>query len=210
MEPVDVDFAAQLHATFFPDGFFARLGRAFLVRYYRSFLDSPTATAVVAERDGVLCGYLVGMLDPSAHRREALRRHGLRLALVALTALAVRPRLAKDFLRTRLRRYGRALLRQLRADPAQGGGSGLAAPAVLSHVAVPESFRGAGVGTVLVEHFLASARAAGRESACLVTLSGDVGAGAFYTRLGWTPSGSRRTDDGASLDYYTRSLQEVR
>lgn len=211
MEPVDLELAVQLHERLFPDGFFARLGRAFLVKYYESFLDSPTATAVVAEREGVRCGYLVGMLDPVAHRREVLRRHGLRLALSALAALSVRPRLAAEFVRTRSGRYGRALLRQLRPGPAAAGpGSAVSAmPAVLSHVAVLESSRAEGVGTALVEHFVTSARAAGRESACLVTRSDD-GAGSFYTRLGWTSSGARRTDDGLSLDYYTLSLQEVR
>lgn len=208
MEPKDLRFVAELHLRFFPDGFFPRLGRAFLMQYYRSFLSSRTTVAVVAEDGGVPCGYLVGMLDPAAHRRELLRDHGLRLALSALAALSVRPRLAGDFARTRLRRYGRAVLRQLRPGPVAEGGPGPAAPAVLSHVAVLESSRTSGVGTTLVEHFVAAARAARRESACLVTRSGDQGAGPFYTRLGWTSSGTRRTDDGQSLDYYTLSLQE--
>lgn len=206
MKPVDLVFAAELHMRFFPDGFFPRLGRAFLIEYYRSFLDSPTATAIVAERDGAPCGYLVGMLNPVAHRREVVRRHGRRLALRAVGSLAVRPRLAVEFTRTRLHRYGRALFRQARPGAARPGTPGPSAPAVLSHVAVADPFRAAGAGTALVEHLVASARAAGRESVCLVTRSGDDGAGPFYTRLGWTLSGTRHTDDGLSLDYYTRSL----
>lgn len=178
---------AQLHARRLPHGFFVLLGEGFLRAYHRSFMDSPTAVALVLDRGGAPVGFVVGTTDPHRHRREVMRRHGLRLALSGLAALARRPRVAALFARTRTVRYARAVLRALRRS---GAAQPLAGPAsatsVLSHVAVDTAVEGSGAGRALVEAFCDAARAAGAGRVELLTLADERGAGAFYERLGWT------------------------
>jgi GNAT superfamily N-acetyltransferase len=195
LNEIDVPFAAALHAGALPHGFFAELGDQFLAAYYRSFIDSPHATALVAALDGQLVGVLVGPLRPGAHRRWIMRQRGARLALIAAAALATRPTALRRFLATRVGRYGRVLARQGRVRARDR--SGAPAVAVLTHVAVLPTWRGQGIGTALVERFVRVARAGGADEVHLVTLSGATGAEAFYRRLGWAPARSHRNADGA-------------
>lgn len=82
--------------------------------------------------------------------------------------------------------------------------------AVLSHVAVVPSARGAGIGGMLVDAFVSAARSAGAESVILTTQSGAAGAGAFYSKQGWRPAGSRSTLDEGSVDVFELDLGEGR
>jgi len=195
----DLTVVTDMHRAEFREGFFVRLGARFLRRYYRTFLDGPLATALVCEKDGAVCGYLVGVLDPAQHRRLLIRHHGASLAISAFASLIWRPRLALHFLGTRAGRYLRALIKQTRgaavtAEPAK--------LAVLTYVAVDPSVRGQGVGSALVERFLGEAAAAGRTAVCLVTVAGAGGAGDFYASRGWLNVGDGRRSDGQSLAHY--------
>ena len=195
----DLHVVTDMHMAEFREGFFVRLGARFLRRYYRTFLDGPLATALVCESDGAVCGYLVGVLDPTEHRRLLIRHHGPALAVIALASLIWQPGLALHFLRTRARRYLRALVKQTGAAPAASQPTRLA---VLTYVAVDPSLRGQGIGSALVGHFLGKAAAAGCSAVCLVTVSGDGGAGDFYASQGWVHVGERRRSDGRCLDHY--------
>ena len=199
----DLSPVVAAHRVSFPHGFFARLGPRFLARYYRTFLDGPLAVAVVAEENGEPCGYLVGMLDPTGHRKLVLRYHGRSLAMAAGLAMLTRPRTTLTFLTTRVTRYRRALRRTRRSS---AGTSDAVRAAVLSHVVVSEASRNRGIGSALVDEFLAQARAARCTSACLVTLDGPAGAGEFYRRIGWTRSHDRTSQEGQVLAYYTIEL----
>lgn len=196
----DLPFVVEQHISCFPEGFFARLGPRFLTRYYRTFLDGPLSTALVAELDGTVCGYLVGVFEPRHHRRLLLTHHGRSLAGSACLSLVVRPRLAFTFVVTRGRRYYTAWVRD--RGKASDALPVLDSVAVLTHVAVTPGSRGAGTGTALVRRFLEEAGAAGRSDACLVTLAGLAGAGAFYERRGWACTAERRAEDGRHLRYY--------
>ena len=185
----DADFAALLHAEALPHGFFASLGHRYLRAYYMSFLDSPHGCAFAAGIEGAPIGFVVGSLDPVAHRRSTIRRHGARLALEGGRALVRHPGLGFDFLSTRLGRYTKGILRTLRPGPApapagehlrsQGG------PGVLSHVAVLPAARGWGAGEALVDAFVMEARRRGVCRLELLTLAEGVGASSFYAHLGW-------------------------
>ncbi|GAB6986851.1 hypothetical protein JCM10369A_33760 [Nocardioides pyridinolyticus] len=202
----DLTFVTGLHRVTFREGFFVRLGATFLSRYYRTFLDGPLATALVCEKDGVVCGYLVGVIDPPEHRRLLLRHHGLSLAVTAFVNLLWRPGLALHFLRTRARRYLRALARKPRVSA--GPASEARKVAVLTYVAVDPSVRGGGIGYALVGKFLDEAAAAGRSEACLVTIAGPQGAGGFYAAQGWVRVGESRRADGQLLEHYRFLLDE--
>lgn len=201
----DLTEVVGAHLSSFPHGFFAKLGRHFLTRYYRTFLDGPLSVAMVAEIDGRFYGYLVGILDPPRHRRLLLSYHGWALAGWGLFGLAHRPLLLARFLVTRTRRYGAALLRNKSATAAPSTATPVA---VLSHVVVAPQLRKAGIGATLVENFMQQARAAGCQRACLVTVDGPDGAGAFYAKYGWIHTHTRRGPDGRPLAHYERTIYE--
>lgn len=201
----DLPYVVGEHLAHFPDGFFARLGPNFLTRYYRTFLDGPEASATVAELDGTVCAYLVGVLKPRRHRRLLLQHHGRSLALAGVRGLLAHPTLALVFAVTRLRRYSAALLRarsQRIETPESAGGT----EAVLSHVAVSPPKQGAGIGGLLLNRFVEEARHAGCSRICLVTVAGTHGAGPYYEHRGWQRAGERVTPDGRTLALYQLAL----
>lgn len=200
--PDDLDFCATLHAETLPHGFFAELGHRFLRAYLATFVASPHAVALLRTAQDTPVGMVVGMLRPPAHARWVLRHRGLRLAFLGGMALAVRPRLALRFARTRIARYRRAWGRRSAAPSPDPAGQ----PAVLSHVAVAPGAQGAGLGAQLVDAFVDAARAAGSQRVVLVTLAGESGAAGFYRRRGWVESGRRGSSDGEPLIEFTLPL----
>lgn len=196
----DVHGSADLQHRFLPDSFFARLGPGFLRAYHRTFVESPHALGFAATVSGRQVGFLVGTTHARMHYSWVLRHHGLRLAVIAVAALLLRPRLLKFFLQTRARRYLGAALKLARRRPAAvavvEGSASAGAEAQLTHVAVSDEARGAGAGRRLVECFEHHARRAGCSRAYLLTRVGDSGARAFYERLGWSATTERVDGDG--------------
>ena len=183
----DVQAAARLHAAQLPHGFFPRLGPRFLREYYRSFIASPFACAFVAGPSGQVEGLVVGVLQPREHKRWLLRRRALRLALVGLVSLLMRPRMWTLFLRDRLPRYWQAVRDWRSAGPVEDGKGGSSSPptATLAHIVIRAEVRGRGVGKALTERFVAQAREAGVEVVRATTMDGPAGATGFYERHGW-------------------------
>lgn len=201
-------FAAALQARVLPQGFFVHLGSWWLRAYYRTFADSPHGVALVAVVADRPVGVLVGTTRNAAHYAWVLRRRGLRLAALGLLALVSRPQVAAYFLRTRASRYARRLLRGLRRRAAASpGGAAVTDVAVLTHLGVMETARGAGIGGALVQRFVAAAAAAGACEAVLVTKTNDAGAGGFYKRLGWTHVNDRPDHDGGMVSLFSRQLR---
>jgi GNAT superfamily N-acetyltransferase len=208
MQPDDLEFVVREHQRHFPEGFFARLGRGFLTEYYRPYLSSRYARAAVADDSGRPVGYLVGVTDPSAHRDYVLRAHGRALLLRAAQALLARPGLAVLFLRTRARRYVAKVLPRLRP---RGTATAPAEPtgriAVLDRVAVCEPVQSRGIGSALIESFVADAADAGCARVHLVTADGEDGAAGYYESHGWRCCGEHHTPDGQKLLTYDRPLE---
>ena len=177
----DLDLCTSLHAETLPHGFFAKLGFRFLRAYLATFVASPHAAALAATVEDAPVGFVVGPLQPRAHARWVMRHRGPRLALLGLLGLASRPGLAWRFARTRVARYRGAWRRGRAAAPAEATSE----PAVLAHVAVAPGAQGAGLGTLLVDEFVAAARNAGCDEVVLSTLAGPDGAAAFYRSRGW-------------------------
>ena len=200
----DLPFATEAHRKHFPQNVMGRLGRPFLRRYYRSFIESAQAAATVAEIDGQICGYLVGILDTREHRSWLLRRHGSALAVTALPGLVFHPRLTTAVL---ARRVTRRLQRAFRPCRSGRHGEVQGAVAVLSHVAVTEDARGRGVGHALVQEFVNEARVFGCDRIALATVDGPGGAGPFYERRGWQLQARTRTADGRWIRLYDLKLR---
>ncbi|MEU5575894.1 GNAT family N-acetyltransferase [Streptomyces coeruleorubidus] len=208
MGPEDLPFVVDEHRDHFPDGFFARLGPGYLTAYTRTYLTSPHARAYIAEADGAPVGFLVGVIDPVAHRRHVVRAHGRGLALRACMSLSVRPGLSLHFIRTRLGRYARKLLPGRRETAPQAAESRPRAgvTAVLAHVVVIGRVRSYGLGSALVRRFTEDAASAGCARVSLVTAAGPDGAGRYYERLGWWCAGQTRTPEGRTLLTYEYDL----
>lgn len=205
MESVHLAFAASLHESALPDGFFVALGRPFLESYYAAFCASPYAVALVATIDGAPCGIVVGTIDVGAHYRWVVRHRFWAHARPAATAFARRPMLAVRFARTRGRRYARGAIRLRRRTTPVAPIPIAVRTSVLTHLAVVEARRTNGIGRMLVDAFVARAGALGARRLRVATTEGD-GAAAFYRRLGWTPAGSTHNLDGAPFAVFTREL----
>ena len=195
MATADTGWAAELHHAALPHGLFPSLGTSFLERYLATYVDSPSAVALVAESAGQPAGFLVATLDHRGHRAHVIGKHLRSLGLSGAGALLVRPKVAWRFIRTRLVHYVVALSRRRRPESPSGDGDEEQV-AVLAHVAVVPPQRGLGAGSELVRTFLESAQAAGATRCELVTRADDDGASAFYRRLGWDRLGESRDRDG--------------
>ena len=210
MRKDDVAFTAALHHVELPHGIFPKLGVRYLRVYHRTYVASPHSMALVAEDGGRPCGFLVGTVRHSDHNRFVVRNHGARLTFAAMRAMLTRPRLAVQFVSTRLGRYVRSLAHHLRPTSTPGGvgddQAAVSSSATLSHVAVTPDKRTNGVGSLLVNGFTDAARTAGCHSTVLSTLAEARGAANFYTRLGWVVSGRYVDRDGHALVRMTQPL----
>lgn len=208
----DLPMSAQLHLDELPIGLFPEFGARFLRRWHRSFVDRRHAVALVAtDHEGTVVGFLLGTLDHRAHIADLLRERMtvLSLAAHAGAAMAVRPRTAVRFLRTRLRPWCRAVARS--RSSAQSTGEPVTPPAdsiaVVVAIAVSPRVRGIGVGSQLLDCFESTSAQAGAHRAELSTGLGAVdNPGGFYEHLGWEKGESRLDRDGRTMLTYRRDL----
>lgn len=204
MLPGDLHATAELHRRELPHGFFARLGEPFLRTYHRTFDASPHGVALVTRDGAGVTGMVLGTVDNPRHYRWTARHHGARLALAGSLALLRRPRTLVTFVRTRLGRYTRAVLRAM-SRSARPAGDGVApheepavageVTAVLVHVAVHPTTRRHGTGRALVDAFVDTCRRRGSTEIRLIT-EADGPAVDFYTALGWQHVVDRKASDG--------------
>ncbi len=197
-----------LHRRALPHGFFVGLGPRYLTTYYRCFIEGPEGVAIVAILGGQPIGVLVGTMRNRAHYAWVARERTRTLAGSGAAGLVANPRLAWPFVRTRLVRFVRGLVR-LRRDRPTPHGSSADDVAILTHLAVEDRARGLGAGAALVAEFEAIAATASA-AAQLVTLSGAAGAGPFYERLGWVLVETRSDRDGRLVEVYERALGDGR
>lgn len=187
----DLRGTAFLHVTELPHGLFPRLGQGFVRRWHRAHLRSEHGTVLVARRAGTVVGFLVGTTDRRANVAWIIREHRPELVAAGMRALAVRPLLALSFLATRAPRYARRLLRPNATPTGQS-----AAGAVLEAVVVDFPERGKGIGSALVEEFLAEVGRSEADRVELVTKADARGAAGFYERAGWSRVGRHVDRDG--------------
>lgn len=205
MELRDVPAVARLHTRNLPAGFFVELGDRFLERYYRTFLTSPAAVALIAEVQDRPAGFLVGSLDEEVHHYHMLRLERWRLARAGMFSLMFRPELTLRFIRTRARRYVRGVRRS--GAPPEEAGNRRVRTGMLSHVAVEESMRRNGVGAILVERFAAVTRLHGTQRLRLYTGCDNEPAKRFYKRMGWRPGAEESDMDGKLWTPFTLELE---
>lgn len=203
MELSDTPAVIELHRRYLHRGFFVDLGERFLGLYYRTFLTSPAAVALIAERDGGCVGFLVGTVNEAAHRRHVARLDRARLARAGALSLAAKPQLTARFFRTRARRYARGLDSARRQD---GPRTGCEQVGVLHHVAVDESARRSGTGRALAGGFADVARSHGTGRLRLYAEGDNDAAHAFYLSQGWSPAGKSTDVEGQEWVTFVRDL----
>jgi ribosomal protein S18 acetylase RimI-like enzyme len=190
----DLQTTAALHVTLLPHGLFPRLGRGYVRRWHRTFIDSPYAEALcVRSDDGAVAGFLLGSTDDSQYTADVLANDKAALATRGALALLCRPHLAQTFVRTRLHRYVRRLTRRPPPEPALAGNRPRVA--VLHALITHPEHRGRGVGGALLRCF--EDRVVQRRTSLiqLVTHEED-GASDFYRKLGWSETDRRPNKDG--------------
>jgi GNAT superfamily N-acetyltransferase len=199
---VDADLrdAASIHRDVLDMEFLSRLGPAFMRAYYRAWIEAPGSISLAAlDDDGRLLGVLLGASEPATHVRAMVRHRGLGLGIKLVTYASFHPRLAKDLLVTRSRRYARGISRLLatRRTRAPNSQTQRAEPVVgeITHVLVRSEAQGRGVGRGLVVAAVNAARLAGVEELVLVTPP-DLTARHFYESLGWRPEGAMQSRSG--------------
>lgn len=204
----DVGPTARLHAKALPGSFFVSLGPRFLRAYHRTFLTSPAGIALLAECDGMTVGFVMGTVDEATHYRHVVRRDRTALGARGIASLASRPALAGRFVRTRLLRYLRGLVRLSRPSSITCEEAvHLPTAGVLSHMAVDASHQGEGIGRILLEAFAETAKAQGARTVRLATATDNDGARRFYERAGWQQGDERADVDGRRWMHYSRDLR---
>lgn len=201
--------AALLHEQELPFEFLSRMGTGFLTRYYQSFVESPHAAAVVAEdgRTGRLEGIFIATFDTEAHYSYAVRRHGAALARHAALQAIRNPALARDFLKTRLGRYLRGVLRSLiyRKKTSKKPSEQVGFP---TYISVRRDRHSRGIGAALFEAYEEMARESGIMRLELVTRPGELGAGPFFEKLDYHYMGDLTSRSGELYSLYAKSLGE--
>ena len=202
----DAAAVATLHEAELPHGFFPRLGVAFLQEYYRGFALSPHAIGLVADRDGVVVGLVVGMTDRREHFAWLLTHRVTRLARLALLSFLRRPRSLAPLFASRLGRYAGWVLRTLTQPGGRPAENASARAAVLAHIAIAPQARSRGIGSALVDSFVERSAAAGHASVRATTIDGPDGAAEFYQRVGWTRQASAIDWDGQRILVFARVI----
>lgn len=204
IEAGDLDLLVRMHGELLPEGFFVSLGVPFMRTYYRTFIESPFAVALVAVDGGETAGAIVGTVHNNRHLAWVAGERRKMMMLAGLRGLVTHPLVAVRFVRTRLMRYVRRLLHlqsQGHAEASVGGDV-----AVLTHVYTSPLLRRRGLGRSLVQAFEAETTAGGATEARLVTRAEAGGAGAFYVGLGWERIASRQNREGVTIDEYRKLL----
>ncbi|MHB1533807.1 MAG: GNAT family N-acetyltransferase [Acidimicrobiales bacterium] len=193
--------SAALHRRVLDMEFLARCGQGFLTCYHQVWIASPAGLALgVADEEDRLVGVLLGSLDPGAHVRFMLRRGGWRLGLHLASYALIHPRLGRELLLTRARRYARGLARNLRrrnGAPAAARNRSRSVGEVTHLMVAPEA-QGGGVGRALLEEAQRRGRAQGLDELVLVTPP-DLAARRFYEHLGWHADGEVESRSGEAF-----------
>ena len=206
---VELRQAATLQGRELPREFLSRLGPRFLACYYEAFVDSPyaAALAVADPETGELDGVFIATFDTRAHYSYLVRHQGLALAGHAVLQALWRPALAQEFLRTRLVRYARGLIRSLvyKSKVSHRETEKVGFP---TYIVVRGDRHGRGTGVALFRAYEKMARRFGLDRLELVTRPGAAGAGPFFAKLGYDHAGERVSRSGERYAFYTKSFEK--
>jgi len=157
VEPEEIPLLAQLQLEALPGSLPNELGRRFLETYYRVLLPDPAFFCDVWVDAGRLVAFNAYASDAAAAFHRAVRAHAAGLGLAALTGVLARPARAAVLLR---------ILRSLAPGYREVAGD---VPAEILSVAVLPAYRGASIGSRLIERALQVLERAGAERIKVIT-----------------------------------------
>jgi ribosomal protein S18 acetylase RimI-like enzyme len=174
MAIADLDEVVEVHIHAFQGFFLTMLGRSFLHDLYKSFIDDPFSICLVAEKNLLVKGFVVGNLKPDKLFRKMLLKRGYLFLLHSLKALIRNPIIVS-------KRLTYALFYRGENPP------GFARPALLSSIGVDPREAIKGVGSHLSDAFCKEAFSKGADVVCLTTdMIGNDQVNAFYAKNGFT------------------------
>lgn len=88
----------DLHRKAFPSFFLTQLGTSFLKTLYLGYVEDSESGIIVAEKDGLLLGFIAFSKDYSGFFKRILRRYFLRFALSSMIAAIRHPQFIKRLL----------------------------------------------------------------------------------------------------------------
>lgn len=188
----DVPSLVNVHLAGFAGFFLTFLGRDFLALLYGQLMADRDGVVLVAEVDGMVVGFVGGILQQTGFYRRLATEHKWAFARAALGAVIRRPMIAPRLLRA-LRR------------PAEAQQS--AAEACLMSIAVLPDASGHGIGQQLVRAFCSELIDRGAPAVCLTTdRDGNDRTNRFYQQLGFRLSASYVTPEGRPMNEYVAIL----
>lgn len=169
---------ARLHAEMIGTGFLSSLGTGFLTVLYRALIDGEEEGVFVAERHGVVVGFVAGTTDTGDFFARFLRRRWLPAGIRLLPAMT-RPGTLRRMLETRRHGHARHAV----------------APELLS-LAVATSARGVGLGGRLTGALQDWARRRGIDAMRVVVGAENTVAIDLYRRSGFVEDGAVEVHPG--------------
>lgn len=190
-ETADSPAIARAHCRQIPWGLLSQCGEEFVTAFYDALIRSPLGFGLVAEQEGRLVGFTMGVVNWRRFYREFLRRH-LRMAVAV-------------FLSSLRRGRWRRLL-----DTSRYATSGDLPPAELISIALEAEARGLGVGAELVRRLL-DEFAARKVEAVRVTAGGsNLKAQQLYERTGFRLRSNMEIHQGETAAVYVITLEPAR
>jgi len=204
----DIIKLVPLHQAILDDEFIVQFGGKFLCRYYRAFIDSPYAVALVAfdNQSEQYIGALLGTIRPALHYRFLTKRYGIGFAMDLFLRCVARPKLGYSLVQTRLKRYIKGVIRSLIRTKAVPSAVQIPPEQVadITHLFVDTTTQGKGVGRRLVDKYEYYAVREGVTQIDLVTSSEEHGAGRFYEKLGWSLADKITSQSGETFLLYRK------
>ncbi len=189
-ESADSLAIARVHCRQIPWGLLSQYGEEFVTAFYDALIRSPLGFGLVAEQDGRLVGFTMGVISWRRFYREFLRRH--------------LPMAMRAFLSSLRGGRWRRLL-----DTSRYAASSALPPAELISIALEPEIRGAGIGAELVRRLLEEF-AARRVNAVRVTAGGsNLQAQQLYERMGFHLRSNMEIHQGEQAAVYVITLDSV-
>lgn len=173
MSNSDLEDVVKIHIKAFPGFFLTLLGRNFLFCLYKGFIRDDLSICMVAEKNTIIKGFVVGNLEPNNLFKKMLLKKGHLFLLHSVKALIRNPKAVSRKLLYAIR---------YRGERPEGFKNG----ALLSSIGIDPDEVLKGIGSHLVREFCQEAFKRGSDSVYLTTDKfGNDRVNAFYIKNGF-------------------------
>lgn len=185
---------AQLHKEGIKKGFLSSLGMQFLTRLYWAINNEPGAYILVADENGIVAGFISGVVDIQGFYKRILLRRWFHL-MAPLVGYLINVSIIKKVVETVL--YG------LKTKKNESHASECTAE--MLSVAVNNNYRGQGVGKKLVDALENFFKKENVKEYTVVTFSLDNSSNGFYNACNFSFAGTF-SHHGNIMNIYNKKL----